>query len=722
MDQSSTPDYEFRGYRLDTTLQVLTSPVGLPIALPSRAFEALRYLVERAGELVDKGALMRAVWPNVVVEENNLSQCILALRKALGENAGDRKFILTVPGRGFKFVAPVTVWPHDPSRAATTLPTTPPADPEITQPAQPTGRAVPPISPARSWGRFAMPAIPAIAVALAVLLINSHRHGALTSPAEYQALTGVADAATDPALSPDGRMLAFVRGGGDGFARTGQIWLRVLPDGEPVQLTHVTGEIFAPTFTPDGSHIAFSLISQTSLGGDWDTYTIPITGGEPARLLPNATGLTFVGAHEVLYSEFKVGTHLGIVVSQEDRSRHREVYYPSHVRGMAHFSHLSPDRREVLVVEMDRAAKFRQCRLVPFDGSSPGIPVGPVGSCRYAAWSPDGAWMYFSVVNDGHSHLWRQRLGAGQPEQITFGPTDEVGVAVTPDGHALLTSVGLSQSTIWLHDNSGERVLTTESDAWLPWLSDDARRVYFLAARSPAESSVLWRMDVASGRKEPILTGYALTGYDISYDEQQVVFTVTQGSTSEIWIAPLDRHTAPKLLRRGADEAVFDRHGRVFFRSYGEHANFLHRMAADGSAEQQVLAGPILEFRAVTPEGDRATADLPVKTGIGQATLVSLNGGMPWAVAKGWAPARWSRDGRRLYVDVGMMTSAESTGRTAVLSTGADGLPAGPVAQLLPDATMIPHNEELISVGSEPSTYVFVRSARQRNIYRLPLH
>ena len=52
---------------------------------------------------------MKAVWPRAVVEENNLSQCIFTLRKVLGEAAGERRFILTVPGRGYKFVASVTV-------------------------------------------------------------------------------------------------------------------------------------------------------------------------------------------------------------------------------------------------------------------------------------------------------------------------------------------------------------------------------------------------------------------------------------------------------------------------------------------------------------------------------------------------------------------------------------------------------------------------------------
>jgi TolB-like protein/DNA-binding winged helix-turn-helix (wHTH) protein len=113
MDQITKPDYEFEGFRLDSNLQVLICPTGEPVSLPSRAFATLRYLVERSGEIVEKSALMSEVWPKTVVAENNLNQCILTLRKVLGESAGDRHFILTVPGRGFKFVAPVTVVPHE---------------------------------------------------------------------------------------------------------------------------------------------------------------------------------------------------------------------------------------------------------------------------------------------------------------------------------------------------------------------------------------------------------------------------------------------------------------------------------------------------------------------------------------------------------------------------------------------------------------------------------
>ena len=69
-------------------------------AVAAEAFEALTYLVEREGLVLDKDELMRAVWPNTFVEENNLTQVISLLRRALGEARGEHRYIATVPDAG----------------------------------------------------------------------------------------------------------------------------------------------------------------------------------------------------------------------------------------------------------------------------------------------------------------------------------------------------------------------------------------------------------------------------------------------------------------------------------------------------------------------------------------------------------------------------------------------------------------------------------------------
>jgi len=101
--------YEFDGFRLEPGRRRLLSPDGEAVNLSSRVFDTLLYMVEHPGALLDKNTLMQAVWPDTVVEENNLNQAVAALRKALGETPGDQRFVLTEPGRGYRFVAEVKV-------------------------------------------------------------------------------------------------------------------------------------------------------------------------------------------------------------------------------------------------------------------------------------------------------------------------------------------------------------------------------------------------------------------------------------------------------------------------------------------------------------------------------------------------------------------------------------------------------------------------------------
>src|SRR5207342_3805350 len=82
---------------------------GSPLNLSPRLFNALLLFVEHAGELLDKDALMRALWPGLVVDENSLSQVVSGLRRALADDPVASRYIQTVPRRGFRFVAPVKV-------------------------------------------------------------------------------------------------------------------------------------------------------------------------------------------------------------------------------------------------------------------------------------------------------------------------------------------------------------------------------------------------------------------------------------------------------------------------------------------------------------------------------------------------------------------------------------------------------------------------------------
>jgi DNA-binding winged helix-turn-helix (wHTH) protein/TolB-like protein len=108
------PDrYAFGGFLLERTQQRVLRSDGTPVGLTPRLFSALLVFVERSGELLDKDSIMATVWPGVVVEENNLNQVVWGLRRALGDDAHGSHFIETVPRRGFRFLAAVTVLSAD---------------------------------------------------------------------------------------------------------------------------------------------------------------------------------------------------------------------------------------------------------------------------------------------------------------------------------------------------------------------------------------------------------------------------------------------------------------------------------------------------------------------------------------------------------------------------------------------------------------------------------
>ena len=202
----------------------------------------------------------------------------------------------------------------------------------------------------------------------------------------YTQITDFTDFVTAPALSPDGRMVVFIRGG-DAFLSRGQIYVKALPHGQPVQLTTSENRKFAPVFTPDGSRVAYTEVSLVGNDTVWETWTVPVFGGEPSRFLPNASGLVWLDSLNVIFSEFRGnGGHLGIVTATNARASERAIYFPAHERGMAHYSYASPNRQAVLVVEMDRAGRFSRAASSRSMAVHPASWLGP----RVTADRPPG--------------------------------------------------------------------------------------------------------------------------------------------------------------------------------------------------------------------------------------------------------------------------------------------------------------------------------------------
>lgn len=731
--------YEFGPFRMDPDTQVLLRD-GEPVAVPPKTFETLLVLVRRGREVVTKEELLNAVWPDCFVEEANLSQHIFKLRKALGDSLEGERYIVTLPGRGYRFAVPV--------RTVTEASAVEGADdgevliaqmrsrtqilveqhvpePAGTQPILPLPRP-----PGHKWLlRSGIAGAIAIVIAAAFFLYRFSSAPAAVGQ-QWEQLTFFTDSAVYPALSSDGRMLAFIRGK-DSFLGPGEIYVEMLPGGEPVQLTHDSRTKLAPSFSPDNSLVVYSVVEP------WDTWKVPVLGGEPHLLLPNSSSVTWIeGGKRLLYSEMIEGLHLKVVTSDEARGNSRDVYVPQGNRSMAHHSYLSPDGRWVLIIEMNGQGEILPCRIVPFEGPTQVVPVGPPGGpCRAGAWSPDGKWIYLTAKTDDF-HLWRQRFPNGRPEQLTFGPTSQEGIAMASDGKSLITSVGSTDHTLWLHDKDGDHQITSEGDALLPAFSPDGRSLYFLMANGQRHIRELWVKDLVGGKLDRVLPGYAISSYSvlpsrqtysISPDGKQVAFfMIDQSGQSNLWIAPTDHRSSPRRIPSAVkeDSPHFLPGGDLVFRAMEGGSNYLYRMKVDGADRHKIVPDRILDIMAVSPDGRWAVVGAPNADerypAIGKAIALDGSASMPICVLH--CEVTWDSSGKFVYI-AAQDLAEHSFAYPVAADTGLPKIPSAPIARLedlqnSKTAVVLPW---LVDAAFNSSKYAYLRENTRRNLYRIQL-
>jgi serine/threonine protein kinase len=585
---------------------------------------------------------------------------------------------------------------------------------------------------------YACVALAAVALIASLLFFYRSRiPPPAAAPSEWVQLTNFVDSATSPTLSPDGRMAVFLRSP-DTFVAKSEVYVKLMPGGEPVQLTHDGNVKMSPVFSPDGSQVAYSV------PGHWDTWVVPTLGGEPRLMLPNSSGLTWIDAQHLLFSEIKQGRHMAIVTSMENRNAERDVFLPPGEGSMAHRSYISPDGKWVLVVWMATDGGWQPCELVAFLGGTASRSVGPPDApCTAAAWAPDGRWMYFSSSAGGSFHTWRQRFPDGIPEQITSGVNEEEGVAMASDGGSFLTSVGSAETSMWVHDRDGEHQVSSEGSADIgspdgstsrAVFSPDGGHVYYLVHRSPhSASEELWTTEIATGRSESLVSGLTGTGFDLSPDGHSLAYSVRAKNGEEsIWLAPVDHRSPPRQIKSpGMDlSPVFAPDGSLFFMSVEGDKSFIYRMKQDGTERRKITSDPVVQFQTVSPDGQW------VVTQIGFAgedpprgvVAIPVSGGAPVRICTGVCGVRWALDGKSLFLSVTGAAHAHLLGWGTVVIP----LPPGKFLPKLPPLGITSEREAIalpgatalgnyVLPGANDATYAFTRSVVHRNLFRIPL-
>jgi len=733
------PVFQFEEFVLDCgRFQLLGN--GRPLRVEPKPLELLILLVTRKGHLVSRREIADRLWErDVFVDtDHSINTAIRKLRYLLRDDSESPKYIETVTGLGYRFVATVSV-ATPPSAAPVAAIAQAPAPEGTPEPASATGptagRAVGSAAASRPWRHaliWYMGLTSCVVVALVAFVLHRWPH---SPPARgrlevrFTQLTDFTDSAVSPALSPDGHMLAFIRGG-DTFLTADQIYVKMLPNGEARRVTDDSRSKYGLAFSPDGSEIAYTVIDVP--GPMFNTYKVSVLGGEPQLLLKNAAGLVWLDSGHLLFSEIRSGVHLGVVTAAVTRAGQREIYFPVHERGMAHYSSPSPDRHWALVVEMNGNGDWDQCRLVDLDGQHPSRSVGPMGACTSAAWSPDGEWMYFTAWVEEKEHIWRQRFSSGAPEQITFGPTEEDGVAVEPDGRALVTSLGQRGSAIWIHDSKGQRPLSSEGDVMSqPAFSPDAASLYYLLRRGEDPAAELWRTWLDSGKSETVFPGVSMAAFDLSPDGKQVLYvTAASDEKPSLWVAPVDRSMpATRLSILNVQSPRFGDQGQILFERAEGSKNYLERMNPDGSHLAKVSPYPIADFDNVSPGRHWAIVNVAGTPETGRTAIMAipLSGGVPRRICASVCNPTWSPDGKFLFVPV-EDPSRTGPGRSLAIPLGPSEtvppLPAegiAPLAQpnVVRGAKSVARGN--LTPGRDLDHYAWVNTTVHRNLYRVSL-
>jgi Tol biopolymer transport system component/DNA-binding winged helix-turn-helix (wHTH) protein len=555
---------EFGPFRVDPEQRLLLRNQQ-PIPLSPKAFDLLLVLVQRSGQVLLKDDLMKLLWPNTFVEESNLGQHVFQLRKALGERPQDHTFIVTIPGRGYRFAPQVRTLPAETE--------------EI-------------VVQTHSRSRLVIEET-----------MTEHDHASGLEYIPGQDLKAL-PAAEQPATRRRATLGLFGLTGVVIGALAVWAFFRPLPLPHVVrtlQITHVGRvEPFSRTLT-DGSRIYFT----ERMGGTWGLAQVSERGGDPA-LLPSP--LDRVALYDIDASRSKL-----LVAAQGPLDASLDPLWVMPATGgsprrvgdvVAGDAAWAPDGHRVAFSRDGNL--FVVSDVAKDDGRQPQKLFSLKGQILYPRWSPDGRRLNFTArdVVTGVFSLWEIGQDGSNPHALALGwkspahrwNEGECCGDWSPDGrYFIFRSIRegvnsfwlIRERNGWLHKTASPPVQLYMSPDWIsePRFNVDGNKIFFVDYKAQRE---LVRYDTARKLFVPYLGGIQARHLSFSRDGQWVSYkSEVDGS---LWRSRIDGTQAVQLTFPPLDvlHSTWSPDGtRIVFGAGGE----LYMISREGGNPERLTSG-----------------------------------------------------------------------------------------------------------------------------------
>ena len=606
--------YVFKEFTLEAeNLLLLRNSEVVPLA--PKTVEVLLALIESNGKLITKQEILDKVWADTFVEEANLTHHISALRKALGEDKNGRKFIETIPRRGYRFVAEVE---NLDNRAAeitfnerariqiveeTTFETN-----ELTKKSDAIQTPIPVAPTAEQTSQISIGksrrSVWILAVA-SILLIGtaaffcwryfglSNKAVAVSTPEiSFKRLTPDADA-TAPSISPDGASIVFVKN------ENGQrsLWRKTIASGELTQLTPAVSMrdvgIFATRFSPDGRWIYYTQYLTAKEDNTNNIYRIPANGGTEQKIISD------------VYTDFSISPD------------GKQIAYTF-------------DWRQLIVADIETDTKRV---IVERDGVKDAIITE---SNSVAAWSPDGSRLIFAggKVEDNRNvqQLFEINLTTGAEKQIPVNESFQARqIEWLSDDSGLIITTDLGRIWWFDHHNGSAKSVTDKAGNYdILRISADSKTI--VAQQSLGQFNIWTALADNIDKRRQITIGAAakqgLLGLALMPDGK-IVYHSTESGTDDLWIMNETGGERRRLtVNAGRPQTTGD--GRyIVFTSMRSGLIQVWRMDADGGNPVQLSKATVTFDFSLSPENDVYYVTFLADEQKYQIYKVSIEGGEP---------------------------------------------------------------------------------------------